>query len=52
VNLGSESETPPSVAAIEADAAEPFLLRELADGNLERLRSVVESQRDLPLDCG
>jgi hypothetical protein len=52
VDLGSEPETPPAVAPVESDAVEPLLFRELANGNLERLRGVVESQNDLPLDCG
>jgi hypothetical protein len=52
VNFRSEPEPSPAVAPIESDAPESFLFRELANRNLERLRGVVESQKDLRLDCG
>ena len=51
VNFGSEPEPSPPVSPIESDAPEAFLFRELANRNLERLRGVVESQKDLRVDC-
>jgi hypothetical protein len=43
VYLGAEAEAPPAVAAIEADATEALVLRELAHRDLEGLRLFVES---------
>jgi hypothetical protein len=42
VHLGPETEAPPSVAAIEADAAKALVLRELSNRELEGLRLFVE----------
>jgi hypothetical protein len=44
VELKPETEAAPAVPPIEADAAEALVLRELANGDLERLRGLVEAQ--------
>jgi hypothetical protein len=44
VELETQAEAAPAVTPIEADAAEPLVLRELANGDLERLRGFVEAQ--------
>jgi hypothetical protein len=44
VDLRSDAQPPPSVAAVEADAVKTFALRELAHGDFEDLRGLVELQ--------
>ena len=44
VDLGAETQPPPTVAAIEPDATEPLVLRELANGDLEGPGFFVKAQ--------
>jgi hypothetical protein len=44
VELEAEPEAPPPVSPVEADAPEPVVLRQLADGHLEHLRGLVKAQ--------
>ena len=44
MDLGAETQPPPSVAAIEPHPTEPFVLRELADGDLEGTGFFIEAQ--------
>ena len=53
VDLRPEPEPAPPVAAVESDAAEPFVLRQLANGDLEYVgSSLVESHRRSIIICG
>ena len=52
VDLGAQAEAAPAVAPVEADAAEPFVLRELAHGYLEDTRGLVESHEGSIIICG
>ncbi len=51
VDLGPQTEAPPAVAAVEPDAAEPFVFRELAYGDLEGAGFFVKAQRSIII-CG
>ena len=44
VELDAQAEATPPVPPVEPDAPEAIVLRELADGDLEHLRWLVEAQ--------
>ncbi len=55
VNLGTQTQAPPAVAAIEADAPEALVFRQLANGDLEDAGFFVEPQvvdYNLPVKSG